>query len=258
LTARKQPLARPASLRRTGGGWQPLLRLPASPAAGWRWAAWVARLAGRRATGTPAWDRLALLLRTGSTGAPLAITNVSVRREPRVSVPWSLHLTLRPVVAAARHALTPSPVPVAAAAVSSPVETHKIPVPTPTLPLAASPALPPTVRAAGELVVRLLQREREVIGRESRLVERVLARQGLSATAVALVPPVSRVFHQPAASQPAAAVQSAAPAPALAAQFWESTPRPSAPAPDVERLTDQVICSLDQRVTAARERLGKR
>jgi hypothetical protein len=246
------------SLRRTGGGWQPLLRRPASPAAGWRWAAWVAQLAGRRATGTPAWDRLALRLRTGSAGAPPAITSVSLRRETRVSLPWSMHLTLQPVVAAARHTLTPYPVPGPAAAVRSPGVTHRIQVPTPIVLLAASPDSPPAARAAGEFVVRLLQREREVIGRESRLVERVLARQGLGEPAVAPVPPVSRVFHQPAASQPAAAVQNAAPAPALAAQFRESTPQPSAPAPDVERLTDQVIRSLDQRVTAARERLGKR
>jgi hypothetical protein len=71
------------------------------------------------------------------------------------------------------------------------------------------------------------------------------------------VPRVARVFHQPAAARPAAAAQPA-PAPALAARFWETAAPPAAAAPDVERLTDQVIRSLDQRVTAARERLGKR
>lgn len=43
-----------------------------------------------------------------------------------------------------------------------------------------------------------------------------------------------------------------------ALQYWEERPEPQPSHIDVERLTDQVIRSIDQRVIAARERFGRR
>ena len=273
-------MTQPTTLRLTTGGgrWRPVLRAMERSAqrqravqarlipqlhAEWRWAAWAERLAGRHAAGNLVWDRLATILRhMAPRSSPAPRATVAIRQEVYLSAPRSLHLTLHLVTAAARQAVEPRQVAPTPASTSWRTATRQVQVEA-----ARSPSASLTQVGGEEIVMRLRHREIRMTWRESQLVERILARRerrdnGASpAPTWADTPPVPRVFHQPAAAPGAATPEpSVHPvSPVHDPRYWEDSRPPPAPAAaDVERLTEQVIRALDQRVVAARERLGKR
>lgn len=247
----------------TGGGtWRPTVRPPALPMAGLRWAAWAARVAGRYDQLGAPWAWLSAILRRA--GAPTAAPAISsTAGAPTVYAPWTLALTLRLVTPIARqtvmlpnaapHLLTPaepwaSAQPQAAAQVAGRLETR------PVERLIARVAEP----AAGRIHERVTRINRY----ESALVERMLARQrreesGSRSGSAPFVAsqPLPRVVRQSAPAIPATAQPQPPVAQPAPLRYWENAAQPLPP--DIERLADQVIHTIDQRVTAARERLGR-
>jgi hypothetical protein len=128
-------------------------------------------------------------------------------------------------------------------------------------------AWPPTAPRREVLVTRLQQHETGPTRYEQELITRIFARYAASARApepagfweTPLLPP-ARVVLQPGATD-SAPIPSALPAPSgmLPVPHYREDPGrlPSEPA-DIEQLTNHVLHSIDQRVVAARERLGKR
>jgi hypothetical protein len=226
---------------------RPLGDQPPAPAA-WDRATWADRLLARYGVDQGAWLPLAAVFWRGPReGERTAGGGAQARRPPAPLTPWPLALTLRLVTPAGRAALLQvrgeAPGPVA-------------PRGTPT----TAPAT--TGRLLETLVTRLQRRDRLTTWRESTLVVRLLARQETGADAALSLPPpaVPRVVSQPAAALAVRAAQrSPAAAPLTPPAYWDEPPRPaSPPLMDVERLTDQVVRTIDQRMVAARERFGGR
>jgi hypothetical protein len=146
-------------------------------------------------------------------------------------------------------------------------------------PARSAPAAPPAVAASRTAVLRLVEHRRRIEGPPWRPLrepaEAPAARAGRPAAAPrpeALRQPGTTAFEawaRPRASMvlapgPAAAVVAAAAAvtPPVPARPDEPAPRgaaavPAPPAPDVERLTDEVVRQIDRRIAAHRERLGR-
>lgn len=275
-----------AGLRSSLKGW------PRRPALRERWAAWARHLAGRYGVGLAVWQRLAATLRGGGLPATAAPTSTLwlLQRETHQHQTyfWPLSLTLRLTLAVTRpgvgssQSVTESP-PHPWLALWPPAQPAQTPARSPAMAHAALTEArtfgmaqavmvllrPAVTTPVSEMIVsRLRQREAWLTQRESEPAERPQVRRGRPAQAntgtgpwVEAAAPVPRVVSRPAVALAAAAAPSAAPLPAPppAFQYWREAPRlPDLPAADIEHLTDQVIQTLDRRVTAARERFGKR
>jgi hypothetical protein len=244
-----------------GGTWRPALRPlghgrpmrllrplgdQSPPPAAWDRATWVARLLARYGVDQGAWLPLAAVLwRVPSEAAPTAGGGAQARRPLAPLTPWPLALTLRLVTPAGRAALP----------------TARADAPEFVGPLGTRTTAPAAAgRLLETLVTRLQRRDRLTTWRESSLVVRLLARQETGADAALPLPPpaVPRVVSQPAAALAALAAQrSPAAEPLAPPAYWDEPPRPTPPPlMDVERLTDQVVRTIDQRMVAARERFG--
>jgi hypothetical protein len=223
------------SLRRSG--WPPPGLLGVGPrprfTARAAWTAWAAVRTGRYGlTGRP-WLALALVLRqTAAQSADgNAITFVTNQSTFYRATTWAPVLRLR---------------------LASPVEI----------------AWPPAAQRSELLVTRLRRQETWTTRHEQETATRVFARYLPPETAPVpagswetAATPVPRVVVQPTPPAPptAATAPPVPPGPPSAPRYWEDPARTSVPAPaDIEQLTDHVLRSLDQRVVAARERLGKR
>src|SRR5262249_27224095 len=130
-------------------------------------------------------------------------------------------------------------------------------------------ALPFAARVAESSAQRLQRRETAVTPPSGELVTRLLARYEHRHEHAAEEAPVPaawldapappRVVTRPAAASAKPDPAPATPPPSQPLPYWGDPPRPpAAPAVDIEQLTDQVLRSMDQRVIAARERMGKR
>lgn len=229
----------------------------------WRWPSWAARLAGRYAVTGEAWDRLAATLRVVGPAQTTVYQQVTWRNSLYQARQWPLALTLN-------LALHSEP---AAKRVATVVVRHTPPG-----------SSPDSVRPGGAepqwsapMITRLHLYETwatrlatggaaaPLSATRQMTLRMVLAQPGaapLDASAAPMsidLPPVPRIVPRPppvVASPPASA--NAAPAMPAALHYWGDRPPPAAPAAvNVEQLTDQVIRTLDQRVIAARERLGR-
>jgi hypothetical protein len=263
-------------LRLATAGWRPTLRRYSGhgPRLGaWRWWAWAERLVvGRGPAGSP-WYRLAAILHGVAPAPARPALRLVVQRE-----------TLTPIVRPTSLALYVA-LPLARYAVSW-VQAPASPGMAPAMQMRQAPLLAaPSARATEAIVTRLRQRQQWITRHESRLVERILVRQESSqaiaqdSPSITRAAPVLQIVKQPSTTTAAAAAVSpavvaaavqaigssevvrpgaAATAPHSAPRYWDDTQPPAPQAAfDVERLTDQVIRSIDQRVIAARERLGK-
>ncbi len=217
---------------------------------GSRWTVWAKQLVARYGAGLPVWN------------APNAVTRRTQRSSERsgdaVNVLHQYHyhaldLRLHLSIPAAREQLAQDKA--ATPDLNFPAHSRvrdRIQIPVP--------------YAVETLVTRLQKREQTSLTREHDLVTRVLAhrrREGqvnAETEAWTAAPPVPRIVNQPVAVVAATAQTKAASLstpPGMA--YWENTRGPMpVPPMDVERLTDQVLHSIDQRLVAARERLGKR
>ncbi len=231
---------------------QAAVRLPAL-----RWAAWAERLLRRHAPATAAWHLLDAILRQGTP-----------RHETLIDRRSSLALGLYLTIPAARVMVSP-------AALSDR-----------DLPESAGWRAPlaQIVRASTtERITRLTERARLeqhyreapsplAILRQSDLrllnthtlaaVERIYARQGQRYEAWgAAAPVVTQVVKQPEIPAVPAAAQAnrfEAESAFQPLRHWQDASAQAAPQADIQRLTDQVIRSIDQRLTASRERFGRR
>jgi hypothetical protein len=115
-------------------------------------------------------------------------------------------------------------------------------------------------------LARLHRREVWTNTHETELVTRLLTRQtrqestGTAGDWMGTAPPPARVFNHPAVAPPA---EAAAPVPPAATppglRYWgDDAAPPAPPTVDIGQLTDQVMRTMEDRVIAARERLGKR
>jgi hypothetical protein len=228
---------------------------------GSRWAAWAARLARRYGWRGGAWDHLAAMLRRQPGSEDHTPTGAAW------SASWPVYLSLHVTIPAAQATAQPSAAtPGLAPAVPDNNAVFRNPqsaIHNPQLPW------PFAARVAESSAARLLRRETAVAPPAGELVTRLLARyehrqehaaEGAPVPAAWLdAPAPPRVVNRPAAAPTKAEPAPAHPPPFQPLPYWGDPPRPAAaPAMDVEQLTDQVLRSIDQRVIAARERLGKR
>ncbi len=257
----------------TGGGtWRPSLR-PLSggtggrvEAMGGRWAAWAARLLDRYGEGNPTWDRLGTVLhRAGPTPAPGPGQTVVVHAPGR-SVAWPINLTLHLTIPAARQAMAPPPT--GAPTLATPAATVRVEAAG--APLQPATVLRQVVTPAMQVVetslARLHRREVWTNTHETELVTRLLTRQtrqesaGVPGDWSTAAPPPARVLNHPSVAPQAAPAPPVPPTTAPPGlRYWDEAAAPPAPpAVDIGHLTDQVMRTMEDRVIAARERLGKR
>ena len=261
----------------TGGGtWRPVLNGtgvaplasrergegPGVRGVGSRWAAWADRLAQRYGVRGEAWDHLAaLLLRQPGSDA---------QEHPGASwsTSWPVYLTLQVTIPAAR-ATVQLPTEAPDRAPTTPEISTVFRNPQSAIRNPQWAAWPFAARVAESSAARLLRRETAVAPPSGELVTRLLARyehrqgQAMEAAPVPTAwldaPAPPRVVNRPVAAPARPDPAPATPPPFQPLPYWGDPPRPPvAPAVDVEQLTDQVLRSMDQRVIAARERLGKR
>lgn len=239
-------------------------RGPLACGGAWRWAGWAVRLAGRYGARGEVWERLSATLRTvgpaGAVGSQVQIWHTSLHQTQQ----WPLTLTLR-------------------LALQTPAESRWAGLGWPRAPgvllaseqpAGAGPqwATPMTVRQAGAppappLVAVPQTTLRTVLAQPAAALASPGAppqpgapppHPGAPPAALAL-PPVPRVVQRPAPAAAGSGAAQAAHAPAAPSglRYWGEPPPAAALAVNVEQLTDQVIRAIDQRVVAARERLGK-
>lgn len=220
----------------------------------WRWAAWAKRLVGSYGAAFPAWLRLEQTFHALQLWTPPATIQPAPGVNPTYAI--SLHL-VTPIARAVTQAHLPNANP---QLVTTFVERA-------TREQAWLPAVaPPATRQGFEtLVPRLLARERGQVLHEQEIVTRVLNRYTRQDAAIREAwldtPTIPRIVNEQAArAMQAAQARQASPPQAVQAPVsppfmaWQDAPLPPV---QVERLTDQVLQSLDRRLVLARERFGK-
>jgi hypothetical protein len=242
-----------------------------------RWTVWATRLMERYTNGWPVWDRVTAVLWNCAAPPVFALHTASPgHRGGFRPLVWPLHLTLRLVTATVSPQKQVAPNLVAATPTAHPdvvAPDRRLVFPGGSQPLRA-PLLPASAALlgrqsgaqAGEAVLLRLQRPAIpwTSWHETALVQRLVARrpapQGDSAPPANVwseTRPVPRVISRPV-QRVTPDVAQETPSLPHPLPYWEDVGRLPARVPiDVERLTDQVLRSLDQRVIAARERLGR-
>ncbi len=249
---------RPAALGGTGrprlkGNFKNLSRKRNSV---WRWVAWAEHRLGHYTRGIPAWDRLAATLRNEGV-----TFNFMTHTATSQFFSWPLHFRLHLATPDARRLLAPrdnGTISTNVAQLRASRRSH--------FPMSRTTS-DPTTQPVETIVTHSRERELSSKWREAELIRRVLNRVErrdkitTAGRAWAEPPPVPRVFSQPAATLTSVSSQMRSSAPMTLAplQSWDDTRRPlGLPTIEIEHLTDQVIQTIDQRLIAARERLGKR
>ncbi len=255
-----------------GGSWRPSLRPLSggtggrSLATGGRWLAWATRLLGHYGNGDPAWDQLGTVLHRAGPGPAPGPGQTVVLQAPGRSVVWPINLTLHLTIPAARHAVAAPPA--GASSPATPASAVRVEAPgAPSTPATVlRQVLPPAMQVIETSLARLHRREVWTDTHETELVTRLLTRQTRQDTAgppgdwSTAAPPPPRVLNHPTGVAPPASVPPIPPTaspPGL--HYWDdSAVPPGPPAVDIGHLTDQVLRTMEDRVIAARERLGKR
>lgn len=247
--------------------WRPTTRAVPGPAA-WnnfgasvaRWSAWAKGIADRRTPGQHHWDWLSRVL----------VHPAIIRRTARPSVTWTVALTMHPRSTVTNRIFVAAPNPPA----SPPVRQQS--AQPPTFVEQIRPQLIRTIDRARQVpadhtaVTHRHQRTVRTAEQASTLVTRLTARRERREAAEPTVTmPATQSFPAPATVAATAGhvvVQRRPPAqPEPPTPLRRSAPsahdvgdamRMSPPPIDLQSLADQVIRTIDQRVIAARERLG--